>query len=394
MKCLTNIRVSRRALGILLLLLLLPSYRISAQSTRVRAVLFFSPTCPHCQIVIENELPPIFDAFGGQPELKIVPSVPDEERFRYLLTNPMLQILLIDASKSEGGALYVAATEYLGIPPEREGVPRLVIGDQVLLGATEIPTELPALIEQGLAQGGLDWPGIPGLADSLEPLVEPTARPASATPEATEPPIRPAATAGAGNVGTPTPSFEGIAAIEDGWLDRVRRDPTGNGLAIIVLMAMILSLVGIGIVVRERRKYKVPNAVIFVLLAVGLLIAAYLTFVESTGTEAVCGPVGDCNAVQQSKYAMLFGIVPIGALGMFGYGAILVARLLSMTNSSRTSNVARLAAFAMTVGGTVFSAYLTFLEPFVIGATCSWCLGSAVIMTALMWVVAGDLPST
>jgi uncharacterized membrane protein len=38
----------------------------------------------------------------------------------------------------------------------------------------------------------------------------------------------------------------------------------------------------------------------------------------------------------------------------------------------------------MTAIGTIFSIYLTFLEPFVIGATCAWCLTSAIIMTILM----------
>ena len=42
----------------------------------------------------------------------------------------------------------------------------------------------------------------------------------------------------------------------------------------------------------------------------------------------------------------------------------------------------------MTVCGTLFSIYLTFLEPFMIGATCAWCLASAVIMTTLMWLTA------
>ena len=34
--------------------------------------------------------------------------------------------------------------------------------------------------------------------------------------------------------------------------------------------------------------------------------------------------------------------------------------------------------------GTLFSIYLTFLEPFVIGASCAWCLASAVLMTAIL----------
>jgi uncharacterized membrane protein len=38
--------------------------------------------------------------------------------------------------------------------------------------------------------------------------------------------------------------------------------------------------------------------------------------------------------------------------------------------------------------GTLFSVYLTFLEPFVIGATCAWCLTSAVVITLLLWATA------
>jgi len=45
----------------------------------------------------------------------------------------------------------------------------------------------------------------------------------------------------------------------------------------------------------------------------------------------------------------------------------------------------------MTAFGTLFSIYLTFLEPFVIGATCAWCLSSAIIMTLLIWLA---LPSS
>jgi uncharacterized membrane protein len=48
--------------------------------------------------------------------------------------------------------------------------------------------------------------------------------------------------------------------------------------------------------------------------------------------------------------------------------------------------LAALALVIMAVGGTVFSIYLTFLEPFVIGATCAWCLTSAILMTVLLWL--------
>jgi uncharacterized membrane protein len=38
----------------------------------------------------------------------------------------------------------------------------------------------------------------------------------------------------------------------------------------------------------------------------------------------------------------------------------------------------------MALIGVLFSIYLTFLEPFVIGATCMWCLSSAIVVTLIM----------
>ncbi|HMQ29744.1 MAG TPA: vitamin K epoxide reductase family protein, partial [Chloroflexaceae bacterium] len=49
---------------------------------------------------------------------------------------------------------------------------------------------------------------------------------------------------------------------------------------------------------------------------------------------------------------------------------------------------AGLALLLLTGAGTLFSIYLTFLEPFVIGASCMWCLSSAALMTALLWLAA------
>jgi uncharacterized membrane protein len=103
---------------------------------------------------------------------------------------------------------------------------------------------------------------------------------------------------------------------------------------------------------------------------------------------AVCGPIGDCNTVQQSAYARLFGVVPIGVLGVFGYLALLALSLIVAVDRGRLADLAGRARFGLAAGGTLFSIYLTFLEPFVIGATCAWCLTSAVVMTALLWLMA------
>jgi uncharacterized membrane protein len=118
----------------------------------------------------------------------------------------------------------------------------------------------------------------------------------------------------------------------------------------------------------------------------GLGVAGYLAYVETQAVEAVCGPVGDCNAVQSSSYAKLFGVLPIGVLGAMGYIAILAAWFWARLRTDQTARQAQQAVLAMTIFGTLFSLYLTYLEPFVIKAVCAWCLTSAVIIMLLMLV--------
>jgi uncharacterized membrane protein len=117
---------------------------------------------------------------------------------------------------------------------------------------------------------------------------------------------------------------------------------------------------------------------------VGFGVAGYLAYVETAHVTAVCGPVGDCNTVQQSAYARLFGILPIGVLGVAGYIAIAAAWLTARLTKGQAASWAALALLAFSGFGTLFSIYLTFLEPFVIGATCAWCLTSAFLITVIM----------
>lgn len=116
----------------------------------------------------------------------------------------------------------------------------------------------------------------------------------------------------------------------------------------------------------------------------GLVVAGYLTFIETTSGDVVCGPSGGCSAVQTSRYATLFGFLPIGVLGLMGYVAILSAWIALQVGPVATKKLASLALWGMCIFGVLFSAYLTFLEPFVIGATCMWCIVSAVLMIILL----------
>jgi uncharacterized membrane protein len=173
-------------------------------------------------------------------------------------------------------------------------------------------------------------------------------------------------------------------------LENFQLDPVGNGFSVVVLLLMIASVVIVWL-----KPHVLPGSLglgilVPLLVLVGAGVAGYLTYIEATGATAVCGPVGDCNTVNQSEHARLFGMLPVGALGLFGYAAIAVAWAASRYTTEKIGLWARVALLAMAAGGTLFSIYLTFLEPFVIGATCAWCLTSSIIMTALLWLFASE----
>jgi uncharacterized membrane protein len=121
------------------------------------------------------------------------------------------------------------------------------------------------------------------------------------------------------------------------------------------------------------RRLRVAALAIVVL---GVAVAAYLTYIHYAGLQPFCaGGSGGCERVQSSSYARLAGI-PVALLGLAGYLAMAVAL-------SAAGERAQLAAAALAVTGFGFSAYLTYLELFVIHAICQWCVASAVLLTML-----------
>ena len=165
-------------------------------------------------------------------------------------------------------------------------------------------------------------------------------------------------------------------------------DPTGNTLALIVLLGMVFSLVGVGYHFLKTTRgdiRKWPEWIMPILSLIRLAVAGYLSFLALTPVEAVCGPVGDCDAVQQSPYAHLFGVIHVSFLGFIAYLVILTAWLIQHYGPASWKQVGALTVWGMALVGTLFSIYLTFLEPFVIGVTCIWCVTSAIVITLLLW---------
>ena len=286
----------------------------------VHLLLFWTPDCHACRQVVDEVIPPLVTQYGQQLDIQYIDVVTGEEVERF----------------------YQVAAAF-GIPQEDAHLPMIIIGNQALIGAEQIPAELPGLVDTYLAGGGIALPDITRLVET------------SASVEAVLP-----------------------------------ERPDGYWLAIGVMVFMIASLLYTMSAMLLDKLPTPPDrwtqiALPFLAL-IGLGIAIYLSYVETQAVSAMCGPVGDCNAVQASPYTRLFGLLPIGVLGVIGYLMILVAWGYQRLRQGRVADWAALALFCMAMVGVLFSLYLTYLEPFVIKAVCIWCITSAVIMTLLLLI--------
>jgi uncharacterized membrane protein len=361
------------------------------------AVLFFSPTCPHCHQLILEDLPPIRDQFGDK-----------------------LTVFMVDVSTETGQMMAQSAYQYYSIPRENWVVPMMIVDEQVLIGGSEIPAKLPMIVRTGLANGGVPIPMFPLMQVAYADWL------AQADADAvTE--ITPA-----------TLDETPITQTETAIVSIFERDPIASIITIAIWIGLMIS--GVGILVMRKRGFPlfIPQLMIVgisllifmlaltivlsqttdifvlgiigitfigmilasglavfgerilpaitILTLVGLTLATYMAYIELTANPAVCGLIGDCNAVQQSDFAFIVG-VPVGVIGVVGYVFMFVTVLGMMLLP--THYQARLVVVLQTlvVGAAVFTIYLTFLEPFVIGAVCAWCLLSSLVVLNLMWLV-------
>jgi uncharacterized membrane protein len=316
-----------RSLPPTVLFLLLTAFPVRAQEPSVKTILFYNPDCDACKTLINQVLPPLLLEHGRN-----------------------LLVLTIDVNNPQGAKLYQSAVDSLVIPSGEQFVPLLIIESEHLSGLETIRNRLPGLIDEKLAAGGSDWPPIPGLEEALQK---------------------------AGFSSAPTTPWEKFLS-----------DWKGNTLAVIVLAGLIASLIFSLLITFRPVAPKFPDAVpawVFpVLLGVGVLVASYLTYTEVTDSEVFCGGFSRCTDVQESPYSKIFGVINVGEFGLAGYFLIGLAWLVHKFSRGTAKTAAAIAMFGFALFGVTFSLYLTFLEPFVIGATCLWCLTSAVIMGLIL----------
>ena len=122
-----------------------------------------------------------------------------------------------------------------------------------------------------------------------------------------------------------------------------------------------------------------------VFCALGVLVSGYLLVADFVlGGAELCLTGKACDVVRESRYSSIGGI-PVSLLGVLGYAAMVTVSVSRLGRRTRWNLLFWLSAAA--VG---FSAYLTYLELFIIEALCSWCMASAAIAVAVFLLAASQ----
>ncbi len=128
-----------------------------------------------------------------------------------------------------------------------------------------------------------------------------------------------------------------------------------------------------------RKKFRLASSGLALL---GVLVAGYLALFELGVSQQMFCPIGECEKVNVSPYVYMVK-VPLALLGLAAYLLILASNLVGLRWGEKRGGQITLLLFLFSLFGVAFSAYLTYLELFVLKAICSWCVVSAITMTAI-----------
>jgi uncharacterized membrane protein len=117
--------------------------------------------------------------------------------------------------------------------------------------------------------------------------------------------------------------------------------------------------------------------VIAVFASAGLSAATYVFVTHSLGYELFCPFATGCDTVQNSPYAILFG-VPVSLLGMLGFSVYIVLALIGLRSGGATRWYLH-ALLVLSAVEVAFTSYMAYLQVAVIRAVCSWCMLSAAL---------------
>jgi uncharacterized membrane protein len=84
----------------------------------------------------------------------------------------------------------------------------------------------------------------------------------------------------------------------------------------------------------------------------------------------------------------------VALLGLFLYVGMVALAMVRLRFGDASPWLVTLGLFGLAFAGALYSGYLTYLEFFLIGALCPWCVASALILACLLVLTAWDLAAT
>ncbi|MBU2515465.1 vitamin K epoxide reductase family protein [bacterium] len=318
---------------------LLPLNGVAASKTTLKAVLFYKTDCQECETAIQNILPKYVKKLDSK-----------------------LKILAINNSISEGASVFLDTLLTLNIPAYSQ-LPILIIGSHILTGLDDINQNLPGVLSAPSDATVYDWPQVSSINSLVKKIQQMESVPSAKWID--------------GN------TEQGFSETVNTFKYNFKKDIVGNSIALIVLIGMLMAVVfGIILFVKRPMTESCSISVAYPILGItALSIAGYLFYSGVVESELMCGPVGECNTVQQSKYAMLFNVIPVSLLGIVNYCVGLICWIQSKLANKTLNAYFVILGWGTSVCGVGFFIYLTFLEPFIIGASCAWCLTAATLTT-------------
>lgn len=126
------------------------------------------------------------------------------------------------------------------------------------------------------------------------------------------------------------------------------------------------------------------------LALIGVLVAAYLTLYKVGAIGHLACGLGSCERVNTSRWATFLG-APVAAWGLAFYAVTFIVALAGTSVTWIGRREISVVLTAMSAAGVAFSAWLTYLELYVIGAVCRYCVVSAVIVVLILLMSIADL---
>jgi len=126
--------------------------------------------------------------------------------------------------------------------------------------------------------------------------------------------------------------------------------------------------------------------ILYILILISAIIGLSITFSiykqKHRKQPLVCPLGANCHDVVTSDFSKFFGI-GLEILGAAYYSFIITIYILFLAVPEFATPLSVFIVAGITIGGFLFSLYLTFVQAFLIKSWCSWCLMSAALSTAI-----------